>query len=116
MAKSWKLDIDLSSVRGKAREAAAGGLDEAAEHILGVAKSLVPIEEGTLERSGAADVDGERLRAAVSFDTPYAVVQHEDMTLQHDSGRQAKYLESAMTGEKDVALALIAAAVRRALS
>ena len=30
------------------------------------------------------------------YDTPYAVVQHEDMTFNHKPGRKAKYLEDPM--------------------
>lgn len=114
MAKSWQLNLDLDKVRDASHDAAVRGLRTAAEHVLQVSRSRVPIEEGTLERSGAVDVDEEGLRAAISYDTPYAVVQHEDMTLQHDAGRQAKYLESAMTGERETALQLIAAEIRRA--
>jgi hypothetical protein len=79
--------------------AAVRGLTKAAEHLLQVAKTLVPIEEGTLERSGVASVDETTLRAAVSFDTVYAVNQHESMDFRHDNGRIAKYLEVAMLTE-----------------
>ena len=91
------------------------GLLIGAEHLLGQARRLVPIEEGTLERSGATSIDPATLRAAVSFDTPYAVRQHEDLTYRHDSGRQAKYLEQPMSSERDVILAILATAVRRAM-
>lgn len=115
MAKSWDLKIDMAGAARQSKAGAARGLFLAAEHVLQVSRTMVPIEEGTLERSGSASVDGDRLRAAVSYDTPYAVVQHEDLTMQHDSGRTAKYLERAMNSESDVIAELIAREVRREL-
>ena len=58
---------------GRAELHAAGvsGLTKAAEHLLQVSNTLVPLEEGTLERSGVASVDEGSLRGAVSYDTPY---------------------------------------------
>ncbi|MFM9368069.1 hypothetical protein [Streptomyces sp. Da 82-17] len=97
------------------REGAARGLRIAAEHVLGVSRRRVPIEEGTLERSGVATVDETDLTAALSYDTPYAVRQHEELTYQHDPGRTAKYLEGPLTEEADTVAQLIAAQVRRSL-
>ena len=89
------------------------GLRHATEHLLQVSRTQVPLEEGTLERSGVATVDETKGTAAVSYDTPYAVRQHEDLTLRHASGRKAKYLEDPMNAERDTMLALIAAEARR---
>lgn len=93
--------------------AAGRGVYLAAEHLLGVSRRLVPLEEATLERSGVASSDG--MEGAVSYDTPYAVRQHEDLTLQHDAGRQAKYLEQPWQSEQDAMLDIIAQEVRRGL-
>lgn len=97
------------------RESAARGVLLGAEHVLGVSRQRVPLDEATLERSGAASVDQGELTAAVSYDTPYAVRQHEDMTARHLPGRQAKYLEQPLIEEADTVQAIIAAQVRRAL-
>ena len=75
------------------RQAAARALAIGAELILTEANKTVPIEEATLERSGATSVDDRRLEAVVSYDTPYARVQHEDRHLRHDPGRRAKWLQ-----------------------
>jgi len=77
----------------RARAGAARGLKLAAEHVLEEANRLVPLDEGTLFESGTTDVDEGHLRASVSYDTPYACRQHEEMTWWHAPGRQAKYLE-----------------------
>lgn len=93
------------------RRHASQGLTNAVEHLLGEARRLVPIEEGTLERSGKTSVD--ELDAAVSFDTVYAVRQHEELTWRHAPGRRAKYLETPLTTERDVMLRLMAVPLRR---
>ncbi|WP_242908672.1 minor capsid protein [Actinomadura terrae] len=107
--------INFGQFAAQERAGAVRGLALAAEHLLQVSRTYVPLEEGTLERSGVASVDPSTLEAAVSYDTPYAVRQHEDLDLQHDDGRKAKYLEDAMTEESDVMAELVAAELRRAL-
>lgn len=107
--------LNVEQARTATRRGAVRGLAVAAEHLLGEARKQVPHEEGTLERSGVADVDEEQLAAVVSFDTPYARRQHEELDWQHKDGRKAKYLEDPLTDEHDTMLALIAAQIRRAL-
>ncbi|MGW1151970.1 hypothetical protein ACWD45_11915 [Streptomyces rubiginosohelvolus] len=101
-------------IRGT-RAGAARGLRLGAEHVLQVSRGRAPVEEGTLERSGTATVDEADLRAAVAYDTPYAVRQHEQMDYRHDAGRTAKYLENPMNEEADTVGEIIAAEMRRAL-
>ncbi|MEU2563215.1 hypothetical protein ABZ626_28330 [Streptomyces longispororuber] len=95
----------------RGRRLASEGLSRALEHTLGEAKKLVPPDEGTLERSGRADVDG--LNGAISFDTVYAVRQHEELTWRHWPGRSAKYLEITMNSEREVMFGLMAVPLRR---
>lgn len=102
---------DLADAR--ARAGAERGVALAVEHLLGASRQRVPLEEGTLERSGVASTDG--LEGAVSYDTVYAVRQHEELTWRHDPGRTAKYLEGPAMEEQGAMLDLIAAQVRRAL-
>ncbi|HVM54364.1 MAG TPA: hypothetical protein VM262_14315 [Acidimicrobiales bacterium] len=91
----WKND-NRAAVARKVREATAKGLAEAAEYVLEQANRTVPIEEGTLMRSGGVALDGANMRAVVFYDTPYAVRQHEDTRLGHNQGRRAKWLEQTM--------------------
>ncbi|GAA0969743.1 hypothetical protein GCM10009555_017430 [Acrocarpospora macrocephala] len=105
-------------VKAAERKGAERGLKLALEHLLQVARTQVPHEEGVLEdsgdpdkRPGAASLDG--LHGAVSFDTPYAVRQHEEMDWQHDDGRKSKYLEDPLASEDATMRALIAAQIRR---
>ncbi|MFD8611078.1 hypothetical protein [Streptomyces sp. NPDC059631] len=103
------------AVEAALRGAAVRGVRLGTEHLLEVANRTVPIEEGTLERSGVATVDEGSLTGAVSYATPYAVRQHEDMSLRHDDGREAKWLENAARQEADTVARIIDAQVRRAL-
>ncbi|WP_238432755.1 hypothetical protein [Micromonospora tarensis] len=88
------------------------GIELAAEHLLQVSSGLAPHEEGDLERSGEVSKDANAGAVAVSYDRPYAVRQHEEMTWRHDDGRQAKYLEEPMHTERDSMLALAARPLR----
>lgn len=106
----WTFDGQPERLIGRARDGAEKGLELACEHILGKSREDVPHEEGTLERSGRTKTSG--LRGVVYYDTPYAVRQHEDLTLRHDAGRTAKYLEKAMNSEMDTCRRLIATAIR----
>lgn len=89
-------------------EAMLDGLHDAGEHLLGVSRGQVPLEEATLERSGQVSQNRAAKRVAVSYDTPYAVYQHERLDLHHDEGRKAKYLEDPMNSEQVVMRKLIA--------
>ena len=80
-------------VSRRIRELAAQGISDAAEHVLEEANRTVPHDEGTLMRSGIVVLDRQKLMAVVSYDTPYARRQHEDLTLNHPNGRRAKWLE-----------------------
>lgn len=104
------------------REAALQGLYEGAEHILTKAIDLTPLDTGTLRRSGTVtvgglpdadaaheqakrsqvqpnpDLRGSSQEVYVSFNTPYAIDQHENLHYRHKDG-QAKYLETAYLQE-----------------
>lgn len=95
----------------RGRRLASEGLRTALEYALSVSNSRVPLEEGTLERSGKVDVDG--LDGSISYDTKYARRQHEELTWKHLPGRRAKYLESAMNDSREVMLRLMAVPLRR---
>jgi hypothetical protein len=100
--------------RGKAK--AERGLQLALEHVLAESNRMVPLEEGTLERSGKVSMDAGTLTGTVSYDTPYAVRQHEEMTWRHAPGRQAKYLETAVNASRQECLRIMQAELRGWLS
>lgn len=86
-------------------EHAEDGVDDAAEYLLAEARAIVPYDDGPLSESGKASRDG--LTGSVSFDTPYAVIQHEDLDFRHAPGRTAKYLEGPLNANRDQLLAMI---------
>lgn len=110
-----RLEWHGDEVTGYMRAGAADGLTNAAEHILQVSRTQVPLEEGTLERSGVASVEPAALKAAVSYDTVYAARQHEELTWRHAAGRKAKYLEDPMNTEANTVREIIVASIRRVL-
>lgn len=82
-------------------------LETEANRLLDLAKERVPVEEGKhakhpgeLRDSGRVTMveSGTKVTAVISFDTPYAVYQHEDLELHHEHG-QSKYLESVLNEE-----------------
>lgn len=110
-----ELTWDGPRVERKLRGAAVAGLGQWSELILQRSREEVPLDEATLERSGVASVDPDDLTAAVSYDTPYAVEQHENMQFNHAPGRKAKYLEDPWNASAETAGDLLAAHFRRAL-
>lgn len=83
------------------RQAAQRGLYEGAELILAKSKDIVPHASGDLQRSGHVSPPMPADIIHITYDTPYARKQHEDLNLRHpdptnpisSSGRTAKYLE-----------------------
>lgn len=104
-----------AAVKGAIRDAAAEALRDAVEHLLTEANRTVPHDEGTLERSGNATVDTGRLRGCVSYDTPYAVRQHEDTRIRHPGKGRAKWLEHTFREQADQVGEFIADRIREAI-
>lgn len=111
---AWKVDR-RPQVIAQVRRAAAAALSDGAEFGLEQANRTAPIEEGTLIRSGTTDVDRSALKAVISYDTPYAVRQHEDTRLRHDSGRRAKWLEATLREQSRRIVDFMAGRIRAAV-
>lgn len=97
------------------RRAGIGSLRLGAEHILEEANRTVPHDEGTLMRSGFVDVDEEAGVAAISYDTPYAARQHEELSWQHAEGRRAKWLELTVQERQQAVRDYVAQAMKKAM-
>jgi hypothetical protein len=114
MTLRWKVDITpAAEITATMRTGAELGLKMGAEHILSVSDTRVPLEWGTLAGSGDTSVDYPT--AAVTYDTEYAVPQHERLDYRHPNGRQAKYLETAFADSISECRQIIAAQIRRAM-
>ncbi|TXL91581.1 minor capsid protein [Streptomyces sp. IB2014 016-6] len=111
----YRLTFNGPAVQRELRAAAARGLLMAGEHVLGETQAVVPIDEGALSRSGTVSVDEPTLTAAVAYDTPYAIRQHEELDFQHAPGRQAKFVEGPLNASAAEVRDIVAAQLRRAM-
>lgn len=111
MTVRWRGD----EIARQVRKAALQGLDDAAEFLLETANRTAPLDEGTMARSGVVSSDSGKMQAAVSYDTPYAVRQHEDTRLRHASGRRAKWLQLAMKEQSKKIRDYIANKIKQAM-
>lgn len=87
----FSMKWDNSKAEAIVRTGGASAVRDCANLLLDESRKQVPVDIGTLSRSGMVSAEG--LQATVSYDTPYAVVQHEKLSLRHQRGRKAKYLE-----------------------
>ena len=83
--------------KARKNEAVQTGLRIASDHLLAKSREIVPFLEGILSASGSVDIQ-PRL-GIVSYNTPYAIRQHEELSYRHRDGRQAKYLEKPLKSE-----------------
>lgn len=101
----FKLKLDRSLIHDVVNRCGKRGTLDALEHLAEVSKQQVPIDTGALRDSACVvTVGGNGSEGTVSYNMPYAIVQHENTTFQHPHGRKAKYLEdpcysSAVQGE-----------------
>lgn len=103
---------------GRMRAGAARGLNRAATALKAESQARVPVDETDLRKSAAThDASEQSLEAAVTYDTPYAVIQHERLDFHHPTdhnpGAQAKYLERPAVEMRHDLGAIVAAEIRR---
>lgn len=124
-----------------AEDAALKALRTGAEAILTEAIDETPIDTGTLRRSGTVTVgalpdgaqvyeaaesgsdmkdafpgpEGKEKAVYISFNTPYARRQHEELGYNHPLGGKAKYLEDPFNRNKDKVLKYADKQVKKAL-
>ena len=110
----WVRD-NRDGVKRSMDEAMADGLNTAAEMLLGDANLSVPHEDGVLEASGmVAKASSGDLSAGVGYNTPYAVYQHEDPTLNHPGKGRHHWLERTLAERQDVYRGVVRDALRDA--
>ena len=104
-----------TAVKAVVASASATALEIAARNILGDAVQNTPKDSGTLRRS--ADVSMKtrnKVEATLSFSTPYAARQHEELGYAHTNGGP-KFLESAVTKGAPAVAPFIESSVKAAL-
>lgn len=85
--------VNAAKARVSIKAGCKKGLWMALDHLAAVSKEQVPLDQGPLKNSCYVDVAEDGMSGTVSYDTPYAVRQHEEIGYQHQRGRKAKYLE-----------------------
>lgn len=112
MSMEWFGEALVRRIIGEGgKEAAKQG-----EYILTEAKRQVPVETGALMRTGTVKATSalNHAHVEISFNTPYALIQHENTGLHHTRpGAKAKYLEDPLRERADAALKAIAEAVKQ---
>jgi hypothetical protein len=102
------------SAEPRIRAAAAEALGDITEAALADANQTCPVETGTLRRSGFAEVDEQNLVGQVAYDTPYAVIQHEDPHFHHDPPTRDHWLERSVAENQRRYAEVMAERLRRA--
>lgn len=95
MSKGFKIDVrlDKAKIKKVTKQCTRKGTWSALDHLAAVSKEEVPLDQGPLKNSCFVDVSDDGSSGTVSYDTPYAVIQHEKTSFHHQGGRKAKYLE-----------------------
>ena len=88
-----RVSLDKALVKSVTKKGTKKGTWSALDHLAAVSKEQVPLDQGPLKNSCYVDVANDGSSGTVSYDTPYAIVQHENTQYQHQRGRKAKYLE-----------------------
>ncbi len=83
-----------AGVQEEMAEAAMRRLTDIGDNILTAACAIAPMDTGALVGSG--EVLREDREVVISFDTDYAVIQHERADLRHAPGRRAGFLREAV--------------------
>ena len=106
---------ETDGIQRRRKAAARVALQFVGEDLLGRAQREAPVDEGTLRGSGSVEVTerGDRLSVEVSFSTPYAARQHEEVTWQHPKGGKSKYLEDPLKEMSERYIATLAAAMKK---
>lgn len=88
-----KVNLNKALIKNTIKSGSKRATWMALDHLATVSKQQVPLDQGPLKNSCYVDVNEDGSQGTVSYDTPYAVVQHENTWYQHQRGRKAKYLE-----------------------
>lgn len=108
----------FADLEGEARKGAERGLFALGNNIMTEAKQRTPVDMGILRASGYVEArqDGMVELGFGGAAGAYAVKQHEDLSLNHPGGGQAKFLESAVDDARPSAAAFVGKFVKEAMT
>lgn len=110
MAIDYEGDFDFSGLNANLAAALPEALQAGMDIVKERAVELVPKETEHLADSAKVSMVGNA--AALTFDGPYANVQHERLDYKHPNGGVPKYEELALAEKGDEALAEVAKRLR----
>ncbi|MBR1710598.1 MAG: HK97 gp10 family phage protein [Clostridia bacterium] len=92
MSIRYRKNLDWGKVSSKLQKAGKKGLQAGLEILLEESQRQVPKDTGALAQSGKVVMYNDQ-EGHVSYNTEYALVQHERTDFSHPHGGKAKYLE-----------------------
>lgn len=108
MGLEFNIDLDFDGLRARLAESEPEAIGKALEHVRGIAVAQTPIETGDLAAGAHVVLEGDG--GYVSYKSPYAHRQHEEVTWHHEHGN-AKFLENAVVSEAGTALQILGDAI-----
>ena len=89
-----QVQINLGRVTSEILDKVKEGMEDNVLDLERRSKEEAPVDTGDLRGSATSDVVEQYggVKGKVGFNTPYALIQHEDMTFNHPQGGKAKYL------------------------
>lgn len=118
MAESSSVNVGsllsaLNRIAADTPARAQAGLEAAGQLLVSKIVEVVPLEEGPLQNSVRAVVQGNVLRVGAGSgpSAAYAVRQHEDPSLRHDAGRTDQFVARPFQENQAAMLALVQRAV-----
>jgi hypothetical protein len=97
-------------ITARMRAGGMRGLEKAARAILEESQKIVPVETGTLKRSGFVEVQGDRV--AVGYTDRKATAAHENMKVRYDNGKRAKFLEEPLNASSSLVAGSVAKEIK----
>jgi hypothetical protein len=96
------LDKDLEKIKKRLGTQLRSGMAKVAYQILKKSNSYVPVDTGFLRNSGHSYTQGtgDKIKSVVMYNAEYAIYVHEDLTMRHPNGGQAKFLARAVEETK----------------
>lgn len=84
--------IQYQRGKGKLHEAA---IKDVMRFLFSKTQEVVPVRTGRLKASGRVTFTGShwKTKAKITYNAPYAMIQHENLQFSHAPGKQAKYVE-----------------------
>ena len=92
----YEVELHTDALIEDAMRAAQAAVNDLGEYIRAESTAIAPLREGPLTESAAVTPGSKPNSVFISYDKPYARIQHERTDFKHPNGRQALYLKSVM--------------------